>query len=243
MILRFVLFALGLTLSAQAQISPETSRSIAIAGSSYAIGEITRRIITPAKLNAEAFEGIPVPVSNYAKYRAIIFAERDEKSLNDPAAIWDAPESIRQVKDYLRSGGIVIFCHYGITNAFPKRELGPGVDLVGFSSYPDASEPTTISLTSAGETWLKSCGQTLPAAMDWLVGSCPVAKGLTSAEELAVVSSATSSKPLVFATRNKVGKGGVYFFATSLNRLVRERRGQDSIDGFGSMLRAALELR
>jgi hypothetical protein len=40
--------------------------------------------------------------------------------------------------------------------------------------------------------------------------------------------------------RNDVGKGQVYFFATSLNRLVRERRGIESVDGFASLLRAAL---
>jgi len=239
-ILRFVLLTFALALSAHGQISPETSRSVAIAGSAYAIGEITSRIITPANLKVEAFDGIPVPVTEYAKHRAIIFAERDEKSLNDPTATWDTPEAIRQVKDYLKSGGIVIFCHYGIGNVFPKRELGAGAELAGFASYPDAKEPTTVSLTSAGEAWLRKAGEKPPEGLEWLVGSCPVAKGLTSAEELAVVTTATSGEDLAFATRNDVGNGQVYFFATSLNRLVRERRGSESVDGFAALLRASL---
>jgi len=233
----FLLTALALG----AQASPPDSKIVAVAGPTHAVSEVTTRILAPAGLTTENYIGIPIPVADYPKYRAVIFAERDEPALNEPGAIWTTPEAVEQVRAYLRAGGIVIFCNYGISNVFPQRELGLGAELAGFASYPDAVDPRTISLTSDCAKWLRQARQPVPDTFDWIVGSCPIAKGVSSAVELAVVLTNSPESPQAFATKNEVGDGRVYFFAASLNRLVRERRGSDSIDGFGTLLRAALQ--
>ncbi len=237
---RSVFVSLAMVLGVQAQTLPETSTIVAVSGPDPAISEISNRVVSPLGLTVERFSEIPIPVADYAKYRAIVFAERDEKALNAANATWSDPENLEIVQAYLKSGGVVVFCHYGITNVFPKRSLGAGADLTGFGSIPDVTECSGISLTSDGEKWLAAAGQSVPSVMEWQLSSLPIASAVTSADQLATMVSDGNSVP--FVTVNRVGKGRVYFFSSSLLRLVLERRGEENADGFAMLLRSALTL-
>ena len=140
------LSGLAMAVCIQAQTTPAASKVVALSGPDAASAEIFKRVILPAGLREQRYVGIPIPVAEYGNYWAIIFAERDEKALNTEEGSWLIAQNLSSVQRYLESGGIVIFCHYGITNVFPKRSLGSAAALVGFKSFLDFENPSEISL-------------------------------------------------------------------------------------------------
>jgi len=220
--------------------TPLDSKQVAVSGNSYACEEFEKLVVQPAGFDAVRFVGTPIPVVDFPKFRAVVFAERDEIAMREGSK-W-SPEDFEKVENYVQSGGTIVFCRYGISTVLADRSLGNWKNLTGFSSYPDATDPGRVELTPAFLKWLGGTAnkEPLPKDLAWATGATPIAEGLASAEELAALSvnSGTAAKP--FITLNQIGKGRVYFLGTSLNALTRQQADPDSLAGLAVVLRASL---
>ena len=219
---------------------PASSDQIAVSGNSYACDEFEKLVVNPAVLDAELFAEAPIPTADFPKFRAVVFAERDEIAMR-AGSQW-TPEDLEAVENYVKSGGTLIFCRYGISTVLPDRSLGEWARVLGFSSYPDAKGAAEVELTSEGVAWLaKVSGKNSPPVeAPWVAGATPVAEGITSAEELAMLDSGDGSGAKPVITLNKIGKGRVFFLGTSLNALSRNQAKPEEWEGLASFLRAAL---
>jgi hypothetical protein len=217
-----------------------TSREVAVSGNTVACAEFEKLVVQPAGFDAVSFAGIPVPVTDFPKFRAIVFAERDETAMRGGSK-W-TPEDFQAVESYVRAGGIIVFCRYGISTVLADRALGEWGKLAGFSSWPDAKDPGNVELTSAFHKWIARAlsKEPVPTETNWVAGSVLFAEGLTSAEELAVISVNSGSMVRPFITVNRIGAGCVYFLGTSLDALTRRQVAPASTNGLAMTLRATL---
>jgi len=218
--------------------SPTDSKKVAVCGNAYATEEFEKLVLEPAGLDGESFVGSVVAASDLSKYRAVVFAERDESAIREGSA-W-TEESLQKLEQYVNSGGVLIFCRYGISTVILTRALGVYAGLFGFRSYPDAKVPTNVELTPAGRELLTSKkGKTASKEeLNWVVGATPIAEGVTTAKVLASVETEGGSASLI--TVNESGKGRVYFMGVSLNALQRNQAPPEPVEGLAALLRAAL---
>jgi hypothetical protein len=217
---------------------PTRSKKIAVSGNSYACEEFGELVVKPAGFQATMFAGIPIPIEDFPTFRAIVFSERDESAMR-AGSEW-TPEDLESIENYVKSGGTIVFCRYGISTVLPNRSLGNWSRLTGFASYPDAGNEGQVELTSDGLALLGKESAKKPTDTSWAFGATPVAEGITSAEELAILTGADGTGPKAFITRHKIGDGQVFFVGTSLNSLSRNQAQPDSLASLASFFEATL---
>jgi hypothetical protein len=220
--------------------SPAESKKVAVSGQPRAAEDFVSRVVQPGGWEAERFSGTPIPIDRLGEFRAVVFAERDEEALKAGSA-W-SPNDLPALKNYVESGGILVFCRYGLSTVLPERNLGTFAELTGFANYPDGRESGEIAWTAASGKWAgKTGGENLSEPpRDWLASTNPTARGMVSAQEIAVYLDRSSSETRGFITVHRIGKGAVYFFGTSLEALARNNASETARTQLAEILRTAL---
>lgn len=247
----------------QAAFATEPGKPVAILGYSAPVQTWIDRILVPNQIE---FEEIPgwLPAERYPDYSAVVIAERmgRDSYWQEHYETWDEPEAREQVLRYLRDGGVIVLTSV----AFPRgegvgRDLRQIAELVGFETFiplqpstgvlldaeaEDAVVVATRNFLNAGRMEDRIEGTGAPGGMEagvllpWIARYSGAIDALTSAEPLAWYQSAEGAPPTPFATVNRVGDGKLYWFGTSLFRLLHGNVDEPFGDAYEAMLTAAV---
>lgn len=204
------------------------SETIAIVGPDYAVKGVAKHVVTPLGKPTELFEEGAPAVADYKKYAALIFAERFNSANTPDEALWSTGDNLQAVSEYLEKGGTIVI----IGVAYPRktesatekpRLLDKYDSILGFQYFPKVTLVNPVRPQPAGASWLPGSGE-----FNWVAPYTVTVGKLTTAEVLAAAADA-KGEAHPFATRQKVGKGQLYWFGTSPFRLAREQ-GAESAD-------------
>lgn len=108
--------------------------------------------------------------------------------------------------------------------------------ILGFSYYPKVTLRNPVEVQPAGVDLFGNQHD-----LQWVVHHTTTVDKITSAEVLAIAVNEEGSYGYPFATRNRVGKGSVYWFGTSPFRLSGEvGSGSAQLTAFGKVIQKAL---
>ncbi len=221
----FLQTLLALAAAAFLAARPAAAEQVLITGPDFAINGFARYVVTPLGWEAVKEEA-PLPVSEYAKYRAVVFVEKLTWSSAREESFWNIGTNEATVRDYLTKGGKVIL----IGAAWPRKPVGEGSPavrnlsmlqpLLGFSKYPNVKLVDPVHWLPAGEALFSPGPYAFIAPYSVTIG------GLDGAQVLAIAQDENGVEH-PFATVRAVGKGQVYWLSTSPFRLAREKGASD----------------
>jgi len=202
-------------------------RPVAVAG--YQTGEYFLNTLLPAAgaIPEDRRAQPPLP-GEYSQYSAVIWDDQiEDPNALDSAVLWETPEAVEQVTDYVKSGGRIVLTGSGIPVSTKQiRKLGAALDLIGVTGVPRSVVRGKVKIVVPDDPIFE--GLSIPVdGFEWCGEHGKPVSGATTAKVLATAKD-DGGNDVPFITVAGHGDGKVYWVGISPYRL--HRSGAPSAD-------------